>query len=80
MFTFLLIPDTKQFLNLVNKSCGDVLLHMPDGNKRDLKHSSDARQVLEAAKSGAAGVEISLSDHRDVKPFIQYMTEAAFMA
>lgn len=79
MLTFFLIPDTKQFLNLVNKNRGDVLLHMPDGNKLDLKRSNDAQQVLETVKSKAAGVEISLSDHRDVKPFIQYMTEAAFM-
>lgn len=77
MLTFFLIPDTKQFLKLVRKSCGEVMLHMPDGNKCDLKHSGDAQRMLEVIKSRKAGVEISLSDHRDIEPFIQYMAEAA---
>lgn len=77
MLTFFLIPKTKQFLKLVHKSCGEVMLHMPDGSKHDLKHSGDAQQMLEAIKSKKAGVEISLSDHMDVKPFIRHMAEAA---
>ncbi len=77
MLTFFLIPDTERFLQLVNKSCGEVMLHMPDGSKRNLKRNSDAHQMLEIVKSRGSGVEISLSNHRDVKPFIQYMAEAA---
>lgn len=77
MLTFFLIPNTKQFLKLVHKSCGEVMLHLPDGSKRDLKRSEDAQQMLEAIKARKAGVEISLSDHRDVKPFVRYMAEAA---
>lgn len=77
MLTFFLIPDIRQFSELVHKSCGEVMLHMPDGNRCDLKHSSNARQMLEVMKSRETGVRISLSDHRDVKPFIQYMAEAA---
>ena len=77
MLTFFLIPDTKRFLKLVNKSCGEVMLHMPDGSKHDLKHSTDAHQMVDAVKSKGTGVNISLSDHRDVSPFIQYMAEAA---
>ncbi len=77
MLTFFLIPDIKQFLTLVNKSCGEVMLHMPNGNKHDLKRSNDAYQMLETVKSKGIGVKISLSDRRDVSPFIQYMAEAA---
>ena len=77
MLTFFLIPDTKQFLKLVRKSCGEVMLHMPDGSECDLKNSGDAQQTLETIKARKAGVEISLTDHRDVKPFIRYMAEAA---
>lgn len=77
MLTFFLIPDTERFLKLVNKSCGEVMLHMPDGSKRDLKHNGDANQMLEAVKSRGTGVEISLSNHQDAKSFIQYMAEAA---
>lgn len=80
MLTFLLIPDTNQFLKLVHKSRGEVLLRMPDGIRRDLKHSSDARQILETVQSAKAGVEISFSDHNDMKPFIRYMMEAAFIS
>lgn len=77
MLTFFLIPDTERFLELVNKSRGEVALHMPDGSRCDLKHSGGARQMLEAAKSRKTGVEISLSNRRDVTPFIRYMEEAA---
>lgn len=77
MLTFFLIPNTKQVLKLVHKSIGEVMPHIPNGNKRGLKHSSDARNLLEAIKFRKAGVESSLSDHRDVKPFIRYMAEAA---
>lgn len=77
MLAFFLIPDTKRFLALVDKSCGEVMLHMPDGSERNLKHSGNADQMLEAVRSRGTGVEISLSNHRDVKPFIQYMAEAA---
>lgn len=77
MLTFFLIPDTKQFLKLADKSHGEVLLHLPNGTKHNLKCNENAQQVLDTAKSNDAGVEISLTDHRDVKPFIQYMVEAA---
>jgi len=77
MLTFFLIPDTKRFLTLVNKSRGEVMLHMPDGSRRNLKRGSDAHQILEAAKSGKAGVKISLSDRRDLESFIQYVVGAA---
>ncbi len=76
MLTFFWISDTERFLKLVNKSCGEVMLHMPDGSKRDLKHNGDANQMLEAVKSRGTGVKISLSNHRDTESFIQYMAEA----
>lgn len=80
MLTFFLLPDMDRFLKLVRESRGQVLLNAPDGSQCDLKHSGDARQALELAKSEDARVVISLSDRTDMQPFIQYMTEAAFMA
>lgn len=77
MLTFFLIPDTKQFLKLADKSHGEVLLHLPDGSKHNLKCGGNAQRILDTAKSRDTGVEISLTDHRDVKPFLQYMMEAA---
>ena len=43
MLTFFLIPDTKRFLTLVNKSCGDVLLNLPDGTQCSLKRGGEGR-------------------------------------
>lgn len=77
MLTFFLIPDIGRFLTLADKCFGEVMLHMPDGSKQNLKRDCDAYQMLETAKTSRAGVKISLFDYRDIKPFIQYMAEAA---
>ena len=70
MLTFFLIPDTKRFLTLVNKSCGDVLLNLPDGTQCSLKRDHTARQMLRA---------ISISNPGDAPTFLRYMMEAALL-
>lgn len=77
MLTFLLIPDNQKFLQLVDKSRGDVLLHLPDGSKHSPKAAGSTLELLDSAKSRKTGMEISLTDLAGMKPFIQYMMEAA---
>lgn len=73
--TLFFIPDAEKFLNLVEKSRGNVMLHLPDGSQTDLKESRDARQILQMTLPGRAGLRISLSDPEDTPAFIQYMME-----
>ena len=79
MLTFFLIPDTKRFLTLVNKSCGDVLLNLPDGTKCSLKRDHTARQMLRAMRPGQNGISISISNPGDAPTFLRYMMEAALL-
>lgn len=70
------IPDTGSFLNLVRRSQGDVILHLPDGNKLNLKQNHTAQQVLQILCPGQSGLQISLSSSADAPAFIRYMMEA----
>lgn len=70
------IPDTASFLELVEKSRGDVTLHLPDGDQVDLKRSHAARQLLRLIRPGQSGLDIRLSDSADMPGFMQYMMEA----
>lgn len=70
------IPDREKFLNLVEKSHGDVILHLPDGKQLDLKRSLAAKQLLRIMPSRQSGLQISLSNPVDTSAFLQYMMEA----
>ncbi len=70
------IPDMEGFLKLARKSQGDVILYLPDGNKLNLKHRHNIRQLSESICPGQSGLQISLSDSSDAPAFIRYMMEA----
>lgn len=77
MFKILLMPNTEKFLSLVKQSCGDVLLHLPDGSQCSLKRDHTARQMLRAMQLGRDGISISLSNPNDTVMFLRYMAETA---
>lgn len=74
--TIFSIPDMGKFLNLVEKSQGTVMLHLPDGNRLDLKQNHAALQIFQMMRPGKSGLRISLSNAEDTPAFIRYMMEA----
>lgn len=70
------ISSTEKFLNLIKKSQGAVILHLPDGSQLDLKQSHTAQQIFQIMQPGQSGLHISLSDSADTPGFIRYMMEA----
>ena len=77
MFKIMMLPDSENFLNVVERSRGQVLLHLPDNTRCDLKRDNTARQLLRAMRPGQEGLCISLSDARDVPAFLDYMIGSA---
>lgn len=71
-----LMPDTEKFLSLVRQSCGDVLLHLPDGSQCNLKRSHTAQQLLRAMRPGQDGISLSFSDPGDVPAFVRHLIGA----
>lgn len=70
------IPNMERFLDLVARSRGKVLIHLPDNTQFDLKEDSAVRQLFQTMLPGQDGVRISLSDPDDVPAFISYMIGA----
>ncbi len=77
MFKIMMLPDADNFLNVVEHSRGQVLLHLPDNTRCDLKRDNTARQLLRAMRPSPEGLCISLSDARDVPAFLDYMIGSA---
>ena len=77
MFKIMMLPDAENFLNVVEHSRGQVLLHLPDKTFCDLKRDNTARQLLRAMRPAPEGLCISLSDARDVPAFLDYMIGSA---
>ena len=73
MFKLMMLPDSDSFLNVVEQSRGQVLLHLPDNTLCDLKRDNTARQLLRAMQPGPQGLCISLSDSRDVPAFLGFL-------
>ncbi len=74
MFQIMMLPDAEDFLSVVERSRGQVLLHLPDDSRCDLKRDHTACQLLRVMRPGKEGLSISLSDARDVPAFLDYMT------
>ena len=74
MFQIMMLPDAEDFLSVVERSRGQVLLHLPDDSRCDLKRDHTARQLLRGMRPRKEGLSISLSDARDVPAFLDYMT------
>ena len=77
MFTIMMLPSAERFLELTDQSCGEVLLHLPDGSLCDLKRNHTARQLLRTLRPGQGGLQISLSERSDAPAFLHYLQEAA---
>ncbi len=79
MFTvkFHWIPNMCKFLEMAARSCGEVLLDLPDGSRADLKRDGTARQLLGMLQPGETGLRVRLSDRGDMAAFMRYMSEAA---
>lgn len=73
MFQINIIPNMERFLNLVARSRGKVLLHLPDNTRYDLKEDGAVRQLFQTMQPGRDGVRITLSDPGDIPAFINYM-------
>ncbi len=76
MFKILTMPNTEKFLSLVKQSCGDVLLHLPDGTQCSLKRDHTARQMFRTMQPGRDGISISFSNPGDTPTFLRYLMEA----
>ena len=77
MFQIMMLPDADNFLKVVEGSYGQVLLHLPDDTRRDLKRDHTARQMLRVMRPTQEGFCVSLSDARDVPAFLDYMIGSA---
>ena len=71
------IPNMCKFLEMAARSCGEVLLDLPDGSRADLKRDGTARQLLGMLQPGETGLRVRLSDRGDMAAFMRYMSEAA---
>jgi len=77
MFRIFQIPNTEKFLSLVKQSCGDVLLHLPDGSQCSLKQDHTAQQIFKTMYPSRDGISISFSNPSDTPTFLRYMMETA---
>jgi len=71
------LPSTEKFLQLVDRSKGAVLLHLPDGSVCNLKGNHMAQQLLKLFELGQEGMRITVSNPKDVPAFLRYMMDAA---
>ena len=78
MFKIMMLPDSENFLNVVERSRGQVLLHLPDNTRCDLKRDHTARQLLRAMHPGQEGLCIRLTNPSDLSGFVRYMMEASY--
>ena len=77
MFQIMMLPDADNFLKVVEGSYGQVLLHLPDDTRCDLKRDHTARQMLRVMRPPPVGFCVSLPDAREVPAFLDYMIGSA---
>lgn len=70
------LPDAERFLDIVEHSRGQVMLHLPDNTQCDLKRDNTARSMIQAMSPRRDGLWISLSDEGDVPAFIDFLISA----
>lgn len=68
-----LTPNIEKLINLVETSCGNVLLRLHDNSLRNLKNDEAAAAFLKQEADRCHGVEIHLSDTKDYFKFINFM-------
>jgi hypothetical protein len=67
------IPNVEKLIEIIEQSCGNVLLHLPDNTICDLKNDCVALQFLKQEASKGNGVEIHLSGPKDYFEFVYYV-------
>ncbi len=75
MFTFMGLPDTEKFMDLVDNSKGDVFLMIPGGDRYNLKQDDCARKLFRVMEPGNNGLKITLSNPQDAPEFFHYMSQ-----
>lgn len=75
MFRITWIPNMEKFLKVVERSRGDVRVHLPGGVVCSLKQDPVAMALLRTVRSGD-GFSVSLTDRSDFPAFLQYLLEA----
>lgn len=65
--------NPEKFFRTVDQSTGEVLLHLADGSKYDLKHNHTIRQMLRSVTPGREGLTVSLANSGDIPAFISYL-------
>ena len=80
MLTMTLLPDREEFLRIVDRSRGSVLLQLPDQTTCDLKHDPAARQMLHLLDPGPEGITLRLTNPEDLPAYLHYMMEAPLQA
>lgn len=68
--------NPEKFFHTVDQSRGDVLLHLADGSRHDLKQDCSIRQLLRSVAPGREGLTISLGNSGDIPAFLSYLISA----
>lgn len=77
MLKMMSLPNIKLFREVIEKSRGAVMLHLPDNTYCNLKENHAALELLGITHLGTRGLDISLSNPADMAMFVQYMMETA---
>lgn len=71
--------DIGDFMQLLDRAKGDVILETDDGNKLNLKSKLcqlyGVKQLLESAKNATITAEIKLTNPEDQILFLKYLTD-----
>ncbi len=69
----ILAPNIENLTNLIEKSCGNVLLRLSDNSLRNLKNEEEAEAFLKQEADNCHGIEIYLSNTKDYFNFVYFM-------
>lgn len=69
------LKNVDKFVNLVEQSKGDVVLHLEDGNDVNLKKDKNAAEILKFVNPHAT-LDLTVKDPDDSMRFVQYMMYA----
>lgn len=68
-----LTPNTQKLVSLIESSYGDVFLRLSDGSLLSLKDNEKAALFIKQEADKSCGVEIYLSDEKDLHNFMYFM-------
>lgn len=70
------IKNTEKFIQMVENSCGNVFLKLPDETLCDLKQNKEALQMLWMVNPEEIWLDLFLTDSQDSYNFMAYMVGA----